>query len=815
MISDFGMVSIGIALAATVIAGIFLCLGIIIKDQRWLLIGKRVLLGSTMLILLTLLFLLAAFFTDQFQVKAVAQYSSRDLPYYLKLTALWAGQEGSLLLWAFLQTLFASLIAARAKVEEKPLNGWAAVILTFIAVFFIAMTLFFSNPFQSISPVPMNGQGMNPLLRHPGMIFHPPVLYIGYVGLAVPFAYAISALLVGQVNGWIKPVRRWLLISWIALGLGIFLGARWAYDVLGWGGYWGWDAVENAGLMPWLTATALLHGLDMQVRGKGFKVWNVSLAVISFGLVLFGTFTTRSGLIESVHAFSISELGPYFLGIIGFVLIGSLVLMIVRRDSFGELIYPEKVFSREGASFFTLLLLILTTLSILVGTLLPTVTGGRFSAPPAWFNRVVGPQLGALVLLMGVCPLFDKWFDKKRSLWRVLLPLSGAALMVIVAVRLGFTQTTAMISLVIAGFAGGASLGEIGIRIAPLFRKQESIRRVHWHGVGAQLVHLGIVLMAVGVIGTQMYAWDETLTLAPGETAQIGSYELHYEDLYQETTGDHLDTWVSIPVYNGSKYLTTLTPTIVYYPAFQQTMAEPAIRAGWAEDLYLVMFRWDSSGEVSLSAMINPLSSFLWLGGFLLIFGGAIAWRPRRTEGEGAGHTVSIWRRLAVGGVLVLIIAIFAVLWGNTLGLSGGSGRPLPGTAAPDFTASAISGEEVILSEYSGQVVVLHFWATWCEQCETEMSMLESVWRDYQAQDVQFIGVSMDDSLNAVEGFTESHQISFPLVVEEKSEITGLYGVTAVPETFIIDQEGTIAYFHIGSQEIEELLAELEALQNN
>jgi len=419
LISILGVVFISIALAASFVAGILICLGLCKKVDRWLVTGRRILLGGTLLLSLAVILLLVALATNQFQIKAVAQYSSRDLPFYLKITAIWAGQEGSLLLWAFLQTLFASIIAAQIKQGKKHLHGWSVVILTFIAAFFIGMTLFFSNPFQTISPIPLDGQGMNPLLRHPGMIFHPPVLYIGYVGLSVPFAYAISALLVGEVTGWIKPVRRWLLISWIALGLGIFLGARWAYDVLGWGGYWGWDPVENAGLMPWLTATALLHGLGMQARGKGFKVWNVSLAVLSFGLVLFGTFTTRSGLIESVHAFSISGSGPFYLVMIGLVMIGSLILMILRRESFGELIYPEKIFSREGAFFFTLLLITLITLSILLGTLLPAMTGGRFSAPPAWFNQVVGPQLAAIGVVNGYLSFaWEVVYKKVGLLWQ-------------------------------------------------------------------------------------------------------------------------------------------------------------------------------------------------------------------------------------------------------------------------------------------------------------------------------------------------------------------------------------------------------------
>lgn len=817
MLSVLGSIFIALPLFATLFASYAIGRGSRREDPRWLRAGQRALDGSAAVLFMALLLLMGAFLTDQFQIAYVALHSSSALPVHLKLSALWAGQEGSLLLWAFLQTLFAALVARRATIEEAPLTGWASILLGIMAAFFIAMTLFFSNPFQLVVPAPVDGQGMNPLLRHPGMIFHPPVLYIGYVGLAVPFAYAIAALIVGKIDAWPKEIRRWLLISWVALGLGIFLGARWAYDVLGWGGYWGWDAVENAGLMPWLTATALLHGLDMQTRGKGFKVWNVSLAVISFALVLFGTFTTRSGWIQSVHAFGRSQLGPYFLAMIGVVLIGSLVLMIARRKVFGELIYPEKVFSREGAFFFTLLLLMLITLSILMGTLLPTLTDGRFSAPPAWFNQVVGPQLGALVLLMGICPLLGRWIGQaKRSFWRAAPPLAGAFGMALAAVLLGYTRPAALMGLAVAGFAGGSALGEIGFTLAAQLRKTKGGHVSGQHGLGGHLVHLGVVLMAIGVIGTQMYATEQNVTLAPGDRVRVGDYELLYEALFQETANDHLDTWVSIPVYRDSAYLTTLTPKILYYPAYQQTMAEPAIRSGLGEDLYLVMFQWDSSGQVSLSAMVNPLSMFLWVGGFVLLIGGGLAWWPSSASGDGETERKQrVLSQIAAAVVLIVILLLVVALWGNTLGLSGGSGRPLPGQAAPNFSAVDLAESDFSLSDHTGEVVVVHFWATWCDQCETEMAELEIAWQTYQAQGVQFVGVAMADDPAAVTEMAVLLGLTLPLIVEEEDAITSSYGVTAVPETFIIDRDGNVAYFHIGAVSAAELEAELESLLAN
>ncbi len=361
---------------------------------------------------------------------------------------------------------------------------------------------------------------------------------------------------------------------------------------------------------------------------------------LSYGLVVFGTFTTRSGLIQSVHAFSQSAVGYYFLAAIGVVVLGSLVLMVVKRKAFGTLIYPEKFLSREGATFFTLLLLVLITLSVLTGTLLPTLTKGAFTAPPEWFNRVVGPQLGVLVFLIGVCPLFGKVLRSvKNSIWRLAPPLVGLLLALLFGWLGGFRLPAAMVGLGAAGFAGGTVLGELGFNIGGRIRKsgfKDGVRRLPFagrHGYGGDLVHLGIVLMAVGVIGTQMFVTEEQMTMASGDTAEVGAYTLVYEDLFQESAEDHVNTWATVAVYKNDNYLTTLKPQIAYYAIGEQTMAGPAIRASLREDLYLVLFQWDETGQISLSATINPLSGFLWLGGIILIFGGALAWWPR-TDGN-------------------------------------------------------------------------------------------------------------------------------------------------------------------------------------
>jgi cytochrome c-type biogenesis protein CcmF len=819
MLSVIGSIVLGLGFLSNLYAVGALLFSNRRDGDRWEKSGRIALFGSAALLLIALLILVIAFLTNHFEIQYIAQHSNRDLPFYLKLSAVWAGQEGSLLLWAFLQVLFAVIVSSNKKENDADLSRCATVILAFVAIFFTAMTLIFSNPFIRSASTPMDGLGMNPLLRHPGMVFHPPILYVGYVGLAVPFAYAIASLITNQVDNWYRNIRYWLLISWLALGIGIILGSRWAYDVLGWGGYWGWDAVENAGLMPWLTATALLHGISEQKSGKGFKVWNITLAAFSFWLVLFGTFTTRSGLIQSVHAFAQSQSGPYFLALLIGTLVGIPILMILFRKSLGELIYPEKVFSKEGATFFTLLLLILITLSILAGTLLPTLTDGRFAAPAGWFNRVVGPQLAALVLLMGICPILGRFGRAiKTSKWRVTYPIAGLILVPAAAYLNGLTKTFSLVGFAVAGFAGGTAIGEIVYLVQQWLKRKEKkeglpgVQANRIRSFGGLLVHLGVVLIAIGVIGTQVYASGGNITLSPGETEEVGGYTLIYEGLSQTTNADHLDTWASVAVYRGELFLTTLKPNIAYYPSYNQAMAEPAIRSGIVEDLYIVLFQYENSGDASFNIRINPLSAFLWLGSFVLVVGGLVAWWP-------AGNKLNQDEKLRwlkplsiiVGFVVILLVVL--TLWGNPFSSTTGTGRPLSGDLAPEITSHDYQGNQFNLADYKGKAVVLHFWASWCVQCEDELRLLEEVWQQEQQSNTIFVGVALNDDQRAVEKIADDLGLSFILVPDQKGDISQSYGVTAVPETFFIKSDGKIASFQIGLMDESDLRLALGSIR--
>lgn len=806
MISLTGMILLALALGVTAFAVFAFILSLVKEQKRWLLTGKWALWIGVGFILSALIVLVVAFLTDQFQLKYVAQNASSALPFYLKLSAIWAGQEGSLLLWAMLQSLFAAWVSLNKESEHEPLMTWTVIILSALSVFFIAMTLLFSNPFVPIRPVPSDGWGMNPLLRHAGMIFHPPILYIGYVGLAVPFAYGLAGLIVGKVDAWVRSARRWLSMSWLTLGVGLLLGARWAYDVLGWGGYWGWDPVENAGLMPWLIATALLHGMILQIRGKGFRLWNISLAVLAYALVIFGTFTTRSGFIQSVHAFSQSQIGWYFLGLLAVILVAGLAVLLFKRKNLGQLTYPDKFFSREGAFFFTLLLFLLITFSMLIGTLLPTLTQGRFVAPPAWFNQIIGPQLGALVFLIGVCPLVGKIRRTINNAWQRLIgPIAGLLFGMAFALVGGFDRWTAVVGLAAAGMAAGTIVQSLGRVLISRIKRSGEIARpgssiyLLFQRTGGDLVHLGVILMAVGVIGTQQFSTARNVTLMPGESVAFDAYEVTYENREQEQQPDHLESWANLSIYRSGTFRGALSPQMTHYPNRQQTLAEPAIRTGLSEDLYVVLFQWLPDGAVSLNITINPLSNFLWVGGLILLLGGWFAWgfpsHDKVSANDGRQRIKSALR--LIFGLSIIVLYVF-VTWGGTHDRGTQRSRPRIGVVAPDFQSISTVAEVFSLKDHLGEVVVLNFWGSWCAPCEEELPALQRVWEHYADQEVQLVGIAMDDTIESVLTMAKSNAVTYPLIVERDGEISSAYGIRAVPETVIVDQEGKVNQIVIG-----------------
>jgi peroxiredoxin len=523
-------------------------------------------------------------------------------------------------------------------------------------------------------------------------------------------------------------------------------------------------------------------------------------------------------------------LGPYFLAAIGLTLAGSLVLMVDRRSILATSSSSEGLLSRDGMFFLTLLLFLTLTASVLVGSVLPTITealtGQRFEAGPAWFDRVTGPQFAVLALVMGVCPLLGRAAVALRRLrGRGLPALVGAVLVTAVGALAGFNRPVSLVGFAVVGLAGGTTLVEYGREAVDRSRRRgEHPLQALYHlfgrnrrKYGGYLVHAGVILMALGIIGTRVYPFETEMVLSSGEPADVQGYTLVYEDLRQDSADDHFSTRASVSVYRDGAYLTTLQPQMDQYLNYDQTVAVPALRAGLREDLYLVLAGWETGGErATLKVFVNPLAGFLWLGGLVFLAGGAVAlWpaaRPARLPApearrRGVGTAVGL-----AAGLLVLVAAGLA-MWGPGGGVAAQRvGRPLPGQPAPDFTLNLLDGSMLALSELRGQVVVVNFWATWCPPCEDELPDLQAVWTEYQAQGVVFVGIAFQEEEVAVREMASRFGLTYALGLDLGDRISTAFGITAVPETFVIDAQGQVAYVHIGPVTGDELRGELDSL---
>lgn len=590
-----------------------------------------------------LLFLLLS---RDFAARYVYEHTGSDLPPAYTIAAFWAGQEGSLLLWLWFVTLLGAVLAWRGAWRQRQ-GLYALAVLAGTQAVLALVLLLTSNPFSVLPTVPAEGQGLNPLLQNFWMIAHPPVVFAGYAAYTVPFALALAGLITGQLDtAWLRSVRRWALLAWLFLGAGILMGAWWAYLELGWGGYWGWDPVENSSLIPWLTGTALLHSLMMQRQRRVSLVWNLWLIGLSFVLCVFATFVTRSGIIQSVHAFGRSSLGAYFLAYIAACLTGLGWLLYRRR---AELRHPwelRALLSREAGLLLTNWLLVGTALVILVGTLFPTLTEviqqRRASLDASFYRRTVGPLAHVIVALIGICPWLAWGQTSLARLGRELLPpLVGAALTAIALLALGIREAPALVAFAICAFVGVSLLATFFQGTLERRRRTgEGWPKAAWGWVstscrrtGAQIVHTGIVLIAVGIVGSSIYQDEAQVTLAPGQGVDVHGYTLVYEDMTADMTPARQQVTAIVDVYRGSNKVATLRPQKGFYWSIEQWVTEVAIRSTAKEDLYLILAGFEQDKTASFGVLINPLVIWLWIGGAVLLLGGVMAWWPTGAEG--------------------------------------------------------------------------------------------------------------------------------------------------------------------------------------
>jgi cytochrome c-type biogenesis protein CcmF len=556
--------------------------------------------------------------TNDFSLSVVANHSSEATPVFYKLTAMWSSQEGSLLLWVFLLSAVASAALFFTRTSLPDLVPWATAVMLGVAIFFTGLMLFGGgvNPFATLQQTPMDGVGLNPLLQHPAMMLHPPMLYIGYVSLTVPFAFAIGALASRRLDAaWIKATRRFALVAWTFLTIGIILGARWSYTELGWGGYWAWDPVENASIMPWLITTAYIHSIMVQEKRNMLKVWNVSLIIASFTLALLGTFLVRSGVLQSIHAFGDSTVGPFFLGLIIVVLLGSTVLLLDRLPLLRADRKIDSAASREAVFLINNLLLVALTVVIFWGTFFPLIselfTGTSSTLAAPWFDRYTTPLAVILVFFTGIGPLFAWRKISLRGIVRVLaLPLA-VAVVVLVATLIatgGGSNPWAYAGFALAAFAVVALVQEtlraaVARRASSGDRLPAAVRSVvmtNRRRYGGYIVHFGFAILLVGVAASSSFETKRDVTLLPGETAEVGEYRISYEKPTISRDRQALTFGAMLAVSRKDGEAFPAEPTRRYFQMGQETRtiagyfrgeatSEVALNAGLFEDFWVSM----------------------------------------------------------------------------------------------------------------------------------------------------------------------------------------------------------------------------------
>ena len=662
MLTDIGLITLVIAFLLSLYATLASLYGGWRGQQAWVESARNAALLVFPLLTIPVIVIVYALYTLDFSLAYVYDVSSRAMSPFLRVTALWGGQQGSVLFWAWLMAAFVGLVLLKKWERDRELMPWVTFVAMLTTAFFVGIVVFITNPFvrlwhfegareltqalfQPINAMPYfpeDGNGLNPLLRHFGMIGHPPTTYLGFTGFVIPFAYAIAALITGQSrrDEWIIATRRWTLFAWIFLSIGLILGGRWAYDVLGWGGFWGWDPIENAMLMPWLTGTAFLHSVMMTEKRGMMKKWNMVLIILTYSLSLFGTFITRTGVISSVHAFSKTALGPAFFAFIGFTFLGSVTILYLRWDTLKSEHSLESFISREAAFVLQNMLFLAVTFAVFWGTVFPLiselVTGTKITVGPPYFQRVTGPLFFVLVLLMGVAPLLAWRKQAAKALGKAIwIPFAASIAITAIwgfvhrmhpASIFGLWLVTLTLSAIVAEFWKGvqarhATRGENAF--TALFNL---IGRNH-RRYGGYIIHLGVVMIALGIIGDAYFKQETQGTVSQGEVVSIGDYQLEFKELlgYPGSDGRDIVEAVMALSQNG-KPIREINPRRDYFVVQEQPVSVPGVYSTPGVDVYVLLIGWDTTGtSATFKVYINPLINWVWIGGIVMILGTIIA----------------------------------------------------------------------------------------------------------------------------------------------------------------------------------------------
>ncbi|MBZ5597810.1 MAG: heme lyase CcmF/NrfE family subunit [Acidobacteriia bacterium] len=606
------------------------------------------------IVFLAAVVLVVAAFQDDFSIAYIFHHSNRDLPIAYKFAVLWSGQEGSLLFWSLLLATYGLVLRLRHKTDAR-LFAYASVIIAAVQVFFLLLLNFAAHPFAVMTgELPPDGNGLNPLLQYPEMVIHPPMLYLGYVGFTIPFAFALGALIMRYPGEkWINITRRWTMVTWGFLTCGVFLGMHWAYSVLGWGGYWGWDPVESASFMPWLTGTAFLHSVMMQEKRGMLKVWNMWLIFITFGLCIFGTFLTRSGVVSSVHAFAQSSIGNWFVGFLALIFATCAFFYVKNRTHLRSEHRLESIVSRESSFLFNNLLFVMFCFTVLWGTLFPIlsewVQGTKVTVGPPFFNKVAIPVALLLLLLTAVGPLLA-WRKtstesiKRNFMWPAIGAVLVGVLMMIFGVRpwadvsYFYALMAAMLAVLVAltvvsEFVRGARVIS-GHTHQNLLASMVHLGHRNTRRYGGYIVHFGVAVVIIGFLGSA-FNLDQEKEMGYGDKMQIGPYTLVCRSYTQEDKPNYGSEWAIIDVFRNGKQIDTMYPERRFYKASQQTQTMPQIHPTVKEDFLLVKDLYlvyeglnQDTGRPIIKAHLNPMVPWIWAGWMLMVFGTIIALVP-------------------------------------------------------------------------------------------------------------------------------------------------------------------------------------------
>jgi cytochrome c-type biogenesis protein CcmF len=648
MIIEIGHFSTIIALVLSVFGMASAALALKTRNPDWARSGRMAVTLIFALLGIGMLALIYSFIVRDFSVLYVANNSNSKLPFFYTVAAVWGGHEGSLLLWVFILSVFSTLAVWLHWRTQPTIMPYLIAVECAIIFGFLCLIVFLSSPFERLLPVPLEGKDLNPLLQDPAMVMHPPMLYMGYVGFSIPFSFAMAALFSGRLGEeWIKVTQRWTTFAWMCLTTGILLGGYWAYYELGWGGYWGWDPVENASFMPWLVGTAYLHSVLVQEKRKMFKVWNLFLIIVTFSLSLIGTFLVRSGVLTSVHSFATDpERGLYILIFVGTIIgiaFGALILRSAKLKSQVEL---DSLISRESIFLFNNLFFLVAAATVFLGTLYPlileTVGGGKVTVGPPYYNAVFMPIALGLLFLMGIGP-YIPW--RKASVANLKksfsVPLLAGAVLVVILAITGIRNLYALAGSYVVAFSGMAIVMDFS-KISQLYAQRNSSNifkgclaafTANQRRYAAMLTHIGVLILVIGIIASTIYQTEKVVSMKVGDEMSIGDYRMKLTDLHDVEGANWKAEEGVFQVFEDDTLLTELRPQKRIYNATQTPTTESAIYSINMGHIFLTMPEVSPDGVAVARGVLNPLILWVWGGGIIMGLGVILnILRPRKRE---------------------------------------------------------------------------------------------------------------------------------------------------------------------------------------